>query len=276
MSRIGPGVPPSAGVDVELPAHLGLASLVPWVRRIGLVLICLTVICNPVVVAVVCWSSSAILDGLVLRAGDDAGLDAHGLLPHEVDRPLFMDGWGLAATSIILWVSVTALPATSLIYGSLVLAWVYRAVRIMNLRRSAAQPHRPALVVCGFLLPIIRVFSPYLTMRALWLRSEPAAPRDAPRAPAPPTGELALWWASRLVGHATTWWIVGGLLRWWVDRWPMDVDTLVAYILSWFGADLLGDAAKLVEIRLEISLLSAITVRLSHKRTRRSQPLASA
>ncbi len=80
------------------------------------------------------------------------------------------------------------------------LVWIHRAVRVANLLHSKPQPRSPAMTVASFLIPIVNLFWPFQSMRALYQAADPHGDQDD-WSLNPKSSLAAGWWAAVIFGQ---------------------------------------------------------------------------
>lgn len=81
------------------------------------------------------------------------------------------------------------------------LIWQHRAYKNLSaLVRSAALDTTPGWAVAYWVIPIISLFKPYLTMREMWRKSEPDVDASSSTPPETPAA-LIFWWAFYIISQ---------------------------------------------------------------------------
>jgi hypothetical protein len=227
MREPNPFAPPEAELKAEPSpdALKPIGGLVPWIRGTGY--------------AVIGFTAVTVL--LTLAGAEDDPESALALIAVLASLP-----------------GLLLLPANSILFY----VWVYRAVKAAQALREAPQPRGPGMTVASFFLPIVSLFWPYQSVKAMFQASAPEDGFDVPFAGDPTSTRILLWWGAHVISAAAGQAYVRMSLR-------PEIAPDGALVML----DLVGDGANLIEMPLRIWIVGAITTRMLERAQRLGVPL---
>ncbi|MBL8615017.1 MAG: DUF4328 domain-containing protein [Deltaproteobacteria bacterium] len=227
MRDPNPFAPPEAELKATPPADAlkAIGSLVPWIRGTGYAQVGFTVVTML----------------LTLAGAEDDPESALALIDALVSIPMLL---ALLANGLLLYI------------------WVYRAVKAAQTLREAPQPRGPGMTVASFFLPIVSLFWPYQSVKALFQASAPEDGFDVPFAGDPTSTRILLWWGAHVISAAAG----QAYMR-------MSLRPEIALDGALVMLDLVGDCANLIEVPLSIWVVATITTRMLERARRLGVPL---